>query len=533
MNVLNIKNLKNTTILFIISILLLSLLAIMFYSMQRTVILSKVELLVENDINEYSRDFKNSISEVASDVFLLEKSVTSINTIDVIDDEVIISPHDRATIEQNFYNWLKVKRIYDQVRILDVSGQELVRVNYNGGDPVIVDYESDELQNKADRYYFYNSVELPENSLYLSKLDLNIENDVIEYVDGRPKQTLRLITPIYTEDNEQIGILIVNYLVEDLFNSFKEIHLSEYSTFEVINNKGYYVDNEKEDIEFGFMYSNKADEVFSKYYTYPLFQKLTNNVEQEIDANRLYTFTKIDENSLRDSITSTLGNDIEVYNETSEFIILGVVKITDIKEIDDLLHLTLFLGMIGILLSAVIARTYDELSFLRKQRLDMLEFSATHDVLTKLPNRLKFFEDAKYKLSRDQKFTLFFIDFDGFKNINDTHGHDIGDKVLIEGAARINKCIRHDDLLARVGGDEFIVLLNGVYSPEVAIKVAQKMIFAFEDEFEFNGISSKMGISIGITFSDKAKELETIYKEADDAMYEVKKRSKNDFYIYK
>lgn len=124
-----------------------------------------------------------------------------------------------------------------------------------------------------------------------------------------------------------------------------------------------------------------------------------------------------------------------------------------------------------------------------------------------------------------------YIDFDGFKNINDTYGHDIGDLALIEGVKRLKSAVRQDDLVARVGGDEFVVLLNNLSDKFVAERIAKDMIRLFEEPFLLNGCQTEMGISIGIVVNNGFNDAEEIIKSADEAMYIVKNSTKNNYHF--
>lgn len=175
----------------------------------------------------------------------------------------------------------------------------------------------------------------------------------------------------------------------------------------------------------------------------------------------------------------------------------------------------------------------------RKQTEESLQYVAFHDVLTKLPNRAYFIEKLERFLRRARRephytFALLFIDLDRLKQVNDSHGHQAGDKLLIEFARRLEACIRPGDLVCRLGGDEFAVFLDNIPGKLTAEHVAQRIDASLEQPFE---IGQKKPVrttaSIGIAFSDnKQTDLDVLLRQADGAMYQVKEKGGNGFLAY-
>lgn len=159
---------------------------------------------------------------------------------------------------------------------------------------------------------------------------------------------------------------------------------------------------------------------------------------------------------------------------------------------------------------------------------------ATHDVLTGLPNRSLFNEHMGIMLQsarrHKKKIALLFLDLDGFKTINDTHGHSTGDALLREVSERMRQCIRKEDILARMGGDEFTILLGELATLTDASLVAMKLIKAISEPMAINNAICHVGVSIGISlFPDSAQDEDTLLRLADDAMYAAKAEGKNTF----
>jgi len=166
-----------------------------------------------------------------------------------------------------------------------------------------------------------------------------------------------------------------------------------------------------------------------------------------------------------------------------------------------------------------------------------IEQMAYYDALTLLPNRYYLKEWIQKDGDADDSITVFFIDVDRFKTVNDSYGHRIGDDVLQEVAKRLESCIcLKQHLIIRQGGDEFIVLLKNVSGEAEILQQVHAIFDEFKDPFTLNGQSSQITISIGISMTTKIKQtedplksLEILITEADTAMYHAKRRTGNSF----
>jgi diguanylate cyclase (GGDEF)-like protein len=128
---------------------------------------------------------------------------------------------------------------------------------------------------------------------------------------------------------------------------------------------------------------------------------------------------------------------------------------------------------------------------------------------------------------------LLFLDLDGFKQINDSFGHDVGDRLLKEVAQRLKTCIREEDTVARMGGDEFIIILNHIKSDDDASLVADNVIKAVNRPVALSQYSITPTASIGISvYPDDAESLTGLQKAADHAMYRAKDRGKNTYKFF-
>lgn len=168
---------------------------------------------------------------------------------------------------------------------------------------------------------------------------------------------------------------------------------------------------------------------------------------------------------------------------------------------------------------------------------ERIEQLAHYDTLTGLPNRFLFRQRAEESIEvarrNGQPLALLFLDLDRFKYVNDTQGHEAGDLLLQEIAGRLRQCVRASDLVGRLGGDEFLVLLREIARPEDAAVVARKIIEAVGRPINLTHGEAQVGCSIGIALlGDNNPDLESMLRAADTAMYAAKDAGRNTFQFY-
>jgi diguanylate cyclase (GGDEF)-like protein/PAS domain S-box-containing protein len=165
-----------------------------------------------------------------------------------------------------------------------------------------------------------------------------------------------------------------------------------------------------------------------------------------------------------------------------------------------------------------------------------LEVQATHDPLTGLPNRALLFDRVGHALERAQRgehrIALMFVDLDGFKAVNDLHGHDAGDEVLRGVGSRLLDVVRGGDTVARIGGDEFVVLCEGLGDPAIAGRIAERMIEHIHEPFAVAGALAGVGASIGIAYASPQSTVSGLVKQADLAVYEAKRTGKGRVVVF-
>ncbi|MDQ9169651.1 diguanylate cyclase [Oxalobacteraceae bacterium R-40] len=166
-----------------------------------------------------------------------------------------------------------------------------------------------------------------------------------------------------------------------------------------------------------------------------------------------------------------------------------------------------------------------------------LTYQATHDALTGLPNRILFSDRLAQSInhaSRNaEKIAILFLDLDGFKKVNDSFGHGVGDNLLHSVADRLKGCLRDGDSLARLGGDEFTMIVSGNAADTGVRSVANKVIQQLTTPFDIEGNELRIGTSVGISiFPDDGEKVDELLEKADAAMYQAKAQGGKSYTFY-
>ncbi len=224
----------------------------------------------------------------------------------------------------------------------------------------------------------------------------------------------------------------------------------------------------------------------------------------------------------------------------------GSVTVPEALLSNRLLQIELFIIIIGLIFYIVAAISEErKLSTeILKEHVGQLELAletirhhALHDPLTGLSNRKSLeerFDLAKATANRhDQKLALLFLDMDRFKNINDSLGHNIGDKILIIVGERLKLCVRESDTVARLGGDEFIIILNEIHLHSDVEVVLKKIMHVFSAPIKIDDKEILVSLSIGAAiFPEAGYDIDVLLKHADNALYKAKDKGKNRYQFY-
>lgn len=170
----------------------------------------------------------------------------------------------------------------------------------------------------------------------------------------------------------------------------------------------------------------------------------------------------------------------------------------------------------------------------RIKETERLAHLAHYDQLTEIPNRYLLLDRIAHLIQQcernNKRFALLYIDLDKFKIINDTKGHTFGDKILREAALRLSQAIRHSDTIARIGGDEFVVLLEEIAEKQNISRMAEMIIKTLNKEFVIDNASFEISCSIGIAiYPDDGTTTDSLLTAADNAMYRAKNKGRGNF----
>lgn len=217
---------------------------------------------------------------------------------------------------------------------------------------------------------------------------------------------------------------------------------------------------------------------------------------------------------------------------TTTFIILGFTLLIIVMDRWRVSALTLANSM----LKAQVHEATHDLET-RNQELEALSnryrYDALHDALTGLPNRTHFQKQLKQVVAKENPFAVLYLDFDGFKAVNDSFGHAVGDALLIAIGVKLEACIRPGDLVTRLGGDEFAVLLEEVSELEDAVQIAERLKEVFQASIQIGNHTLDCTTSIGIVLGDGDRTSgENVLRDADIAMYRAKASGRSQYVVF-
>lgn len=244
----------------------------------------------------------------------------------------------------------------------------------------------------------------------------------------------------------------------------------------------------------------------------------------------LIHFERHDRSDLETFLFPKLRYERKLEAESQPFILLAEQQLgwtaLDFRQLTAILAITLLL--FGILLRFVLAHHRSELE--RRQTESRFAYLATHDALTGLANRNLFMDRLRHAVARahrcNTRLALLYLDLDKFKQVNDTYGHGAGDQLLKMVAERICGNVREDDTVARLSGDEFVVMLESIATRQGAETAAENINDNLVQPFHINDEMLNIGVSIGIAiYPDDSKNIDELIKIADEAMYAAKDRT--------
>ncbi len=261
------------------------------------------------------------------------------------------------------------------------------------------------------------------------------------------------------------------------------------------------------DLQHGIQSFNPA---FEKMFGYTRDEAFGKNIDNLITTDH----TRPHANSISARVLQGENIHVIAQRKRKDHVVLDV----DIHGVPVVLHEKI-VGILGI---------YNDITEI-KQVESKLQYLSTHDPLTDLPNRILFFDRLSHAITRsrrsEQKLAILFLDLDGFKEINDTHGHQVGDLLLQTIAARIKKIFsRESDTIARFGGDEFVIMLENPGNFDSIKTLGQKTLKTIATPIQIDQLELQVSASIGISiFPDDGETVDVLIEKADKAMYRAKK----------
>ena len=465
----------------------------------------------------------NKVDALITDLFYISDSF-SLNNIDDGNYSAIV---DRWLVFSDS------KRIYDQIRFIDTFGNEVIRVNFSEEGSYATQQE--DLQNKRDRYYFINTISLQKNQINISKLDLNMENGRIE---TPIKPMLRFSTPVYGHNGTLEGIVVINYMAEDMLVQVREVALTGRAQLFLLNAQGYWLYNSADrDKEWTFMYSDRENISFAAEFAAEWNQILQHDSGVLETDHGIFNYSV-----MLPEFDSTIHEDYEIYTDEVQWVLISYIPpasnlsqyydknvfvlLQSIGQKNYLVYV-LLLGL-SILLSVLITKN--------KMKNDEISYFSEYDVMTGLYNRRAGLERLgrlyRDTVKKSSIMSVCFIDINGLKEVNDHFGHEAGDELILSVVGGIKQNVRQDDIVIRLGGDEFLIGLPGL-GQEAAEKIWQRIKREYDEINDMYNRKYVVSASHGMhTFSfDSSGDMDAVINQADEKMYQEKKRIKKDLNI--
>lgn len=430
---------------------------------------------------------------------------------------------------QAMSNLAQVSAIYDQLRWIDLDGQERLRINYQPALRQAIVVPAQELQYKGDRPYFRASVELARGKVYVSALDLNVENGVVEFPY---KPMLRFAMPVVDSFGNSQGIVVLNYLASIMLSDFASLASNVPRNVFLLNDDGYWLRGPSRSEEWGFMFDKTP--VFAEAES-ELWSHIQHEHEGEWrNARGLWVWRTVDPSALL-RLDEALFERGELINEShQQWIVLIQTPAHQLQELQQQINSRVF-RVAGPLFVALLCLSWYLAGVLssRAKAWRDLENLASHDGLTGLMNHRRFMEQLKshwesWRRRPDIPMSLVMLDLDHFKAVNDTYGHPAGDDVLARFAQIVRAELRQTDFAGRIGGEEFCVLLFNCDSHGVVL-FAERVRQQVENEvFVHESSQIRITVSLGASlFRASDSKPNDALERADQALYKAKQSGRN------
>jgi diguanylate cyclase (GGDEF)-like protein len=472
------------------------IIAYVFFNSEKEIVIESLKKSEENIISIQNEIILTELNNIRSNILLISKQNILLDYITNLNNAELY----KKRLNLDFNNLFKYVKKYSKATYFDISGKLGYKIS------------ADNLEIKENLPRFEKKLlTLSKNDIYISDFEVNKEG---------LKPILKIATMVWDKNNTKKGFLVLDYLGKSLIKELNKLSKLLKSNIILLNKESYSFITMEKDKGWKFIFNNnKKNYKFSNLH--PKEWKLIKEYDstQFINKNGLFTSKKI---YLDDS------------DKSKCWILVSYILNKDIYNKSMLNNVFLIFLLIG---NIFLSLLFVFIVLRRRVYLEKLEYSASHDLLTKLPNRSFFYNTLKgiynHSIRYKNKFALLFIDLDGFKLVNDTYGHEAGDKVLKETANRLVGIVRASDTVSRLGGDEFTVILMNIKTQKDVCVISEKMIAELSKSMNIDNNSVNIGASIGVFIFDNNKELsiDEIIQKSDNAMYMAKKSGKNRCYF--
>lgn len=467
------KDRKSNLGYFILSFIILFIVSFfMLFFMEREIRSSKLTEIKQNELNVMDLQINflsRDVGTVISDLKYLNNGYSYL----------LQNPENYDDIKRNWIQFFEQKRIYSNIKYIDYSGVEQINIIF------------DKTQTSP---------------------------------------TLKLVSPVYDQNNNNIGEITIEYMIKDLMESFRALSRSSYGDMLILNDKGIYVSYEKDNNQFDFSRS------------YPQKWEIIKAGDGQLVSNDgIFTFRKV---SLDEKIVpeSNIQKDKKQDLGYGNWYIVSIVT-KDVYNTFYMINNPFKLGLdvlrqnfLYFFFIIIIAVVMGFLLYVNRKTYDKIKYFSEYDVLTKVYNRRAGLErlNVHFPVNDRRHFlvSLCFIDINGLKEINDTLGHKCGDDIIFTVANVINNSIREHDFVMRLGGDEFLVVFNGI-DTDVAEKVWKRISKAYDDINNNENRPYIISVSHGIIDYNNSEltNIDELISKADEKMYKEKQILKENLHV--
>lgn len=450
------------------------------------------------------------------------------------------SEQNRKLLGDDFLSFYAYRGMYDNVRVLDDHGKEIVRVDSRGGKPAVVTDAL--LRDKGDRYYFTDTMRLGSGSVYVSPFDLTIEESKVR----KPfMPTIRVAEPLFDSAGNKKGILVLNYRGQDLLARMDRDAWAADSGLSILllNRQGYWLKGLDRGDEWGFMFKSEM-RTFGRMFPEAWARMMVESSGTLLNDEGLFSFRTI---YPLQADSGMPGEAMDVARPGSGrpgrddyFWHLVVYVPADQLGANASEHLDRLMPYLLAMMVLFAAFTFS-LAWVNVKKArceDSVDHLEHYDILTELPNRRLLYDRLKQLMAQEERykriFAVLFINLNGFNFVNDRYGRDAGDEVLRQVASRILGDIRKVDTASRIGGDEYVVALTELNDPEGPSIVADKIIASLSKPFVVRGHEQAVvGASVGICiYPADGMDIDTLITHANEAMYQAKTEGTNAYRFF-